>query len=276
MTLIQSIVLGFTQGLTEFLPVSSSGHLRLVPFLLGWPEHPLYFDVALHLGTSLAVIIYFRKLWFDFIKSFFIDLNEMIFFYGIKNFATDKLRPQTKTLITIFVVSIPVAIIGYVVEKKFESFLNSPTLIAWSLLIFSAVMFYADKFGAKNSKEKLTFWDSLFISLSQTLALVPGVSRSGATISTGLFRGLSRYSASEFSFLLSTPIILGAGILKADEIFQAGNDLINVMIGILVSFLSGFVAISFMLKFLKTNSLNIFIVYRIIIALVLFFVIGKL
>jgi len=266
MTIIQSIVLGIIQGLTEFLPISSSGHLILVPSLLGWQLQDLSFDVALHMGTALAVLVYFKKDWLNMAQS---SLKDGLDFVSIKKFDTKKLRRETKMLFTILIVSIPVGIVGLLFQSDVEALFRSPISVAIMLILVSFVMFFADKIS-EQSRTEITFFDALIISLSQILALIPGTSRSGITISTGLFRNIRRHQAARFSFLLATPLILGSGIAKLSELLTLDAASLNtILIGFLTSFITGLITVKLLLKFLQKKGLGVFIIYRIILGIII-------
>ena len=258
MTVLQSIVLGITQGITEFLPISSSGHLILIPAIFGWELQDLSFDVALHLGTAIAVLLFFWRDWFDMISA-------------VKNDGINKLRRGSLVFFTIIVVSIPVGIAGVMLENQVEQLFRSPILVALMLIIVSIFMYVADNYSESNKSDKeIGFMDSLVISLSQIVALFPGSSRSGMSISTGLFRGLTREKAAKFSFLLATPIILGASIVKLPDLFSASSEQIQViLIGLATSFITGIISIKWLLSFLRNRSLKVFVVYRILLGVVI-------
>ncbi len=261
MTLIQSIILGIVQGITEFLPISSSGHLILVPYLFKWPEHSLAFDVSLHLGTSLAVLIYFYNDWLLMVTSLLKDVISR----------AKKWQQPSITLLKILVVTVPVGLIGFIFESPLESTFRAPIYIVIMLMLMSIYMYFADIYAnrASHKSGSPNFKDSLIIALSQVVALIPGSSRSGMTISTGLFRGYTREDASRFSFLLATPITLGVALVKVPHLFSATGqeNLTYVAVGIITSFVSGFIAVKFLMDFLKKYSLKVFIIYRIVLAL---------
>ena len=222
MTILQSIVLGITQGITEFLPISSSGHLILIPAIFGWELQDLSFDVALHLGTAIAVLIYFWRDWFDMLNALKLDVID---FVGGKIHSINKLRRETILLLTLVIVSIPVGIIGFILESYIEETFRSPILVSFMLVIISFYMLFADKFIAnRKPNSSIKFIDYLIISLSQVVALFPGSSRSGMSISTGLFRRLDREKAARISFLLATPIILGASLVKVPQLLSVSPD----------------------------------------------------
>ena len=243
-SLFQSLILGIVQGLTEFLPISSSAHLILIPRLFGWEDQGLSFDVALHLGTLVAVLAYFWR-----------DILEIL---------TSKDR---KTLFFLIVATIPGAIAGFLLEHKAETVFRSPQLIAWTLILMGAALGLADWLGKEDkTMADLTFKIALIIGLSQSLALIPGVSRSGITIMTALFLGLKRREAARFSFLLSAPIIAGAGILKLKTILHSPDHL-SLGIGFLAAALSGFLAIWAIMKYVQTRRYTPFVIYRWILGL---------
>jgi len=268
MTLVQSIVLGIIQGISEFLPISSSGHLILAPYLFGWDLQDLSFDVALHLGTAFAVLFFFKDIWYKLIHSMILDGLSVI---KTKSLDVRKLRRETIYLSTILIVTIPVAIVGMLLESTIEETFRSPIYVAIMLILISFVMYIADLRSKSNSKDNPTFVDSLIISISQIVALFPGSSRSGVSISSGLFRGLTREKAAEYSFLLATPIIVGAGLLKLPDLISSStaSQLGYVFVGFLTSFITGLLSIKFLLKFLKTKGLNVFIVYRITLGIII-------
>lgn len=273
MTVFQAFILGSIQGLTEFFPISSSGHLVLVPSLFGWDIQDLSFDVMLHLGTSLAVLVFFRiELW-NMCVSLIKDLRNK------KNHLKyNKFSLPSKLLLTIVVVSIPVAIISLLLENFIETSFRTPVSIAVMLISVAIIMYAADKkISRRSSKSKeslynVKFTDALLVSLSQVVALFPGTSRSGISISAGLFRGLSRSQATRFSFLLSIPLIIGAGIFKTVDVFNDRLLSLDVLlIGFATSFIIGFMAIKFLLSIINKWGLSIFVIYRILLGITLLF-----
>ncbi len=268
MSVIQAIILGVAQGVTEFLPISSSGHLILIPSLFGWKMQDLTFDIILHLGTALAVLIFFWKDWYRMFLSLFTDIKDpevkLLDFTHIK-----KLRRPSQKLIAIFISAIPVGIAGVLLENTVENSLRSPALVAFMLIFIGVFMYVADMYH-RNYKRKVSrginFWDVLIVSLSQINALIPGTSRSGITIATGLFRGINRAQAAKLSFLLATPLILGAAVLRIPELLEISqNQYLYLSIGFLASFFSGIIAIKWLLKFLQNNTLTLFVLYRFIL-----------
>lgn len=260
MEYIYSIILGIVQGLTEFLPISSSGHLIVVRDILGWHgTSDLSFDAILQLATAFSIIAYFYKDIFRLIKSFVLIISRKI--------VDEKDRIM---IIAIIIGTIPAVIFGIFLEKYMETTFRSSLLVVFVLIIGSAVMYLAEKFSNKNSE--LSIRKGFYIGVFQCLALVPGFSRSGATISGGLFAGLTRENATKFSFLLSIPIILGSGLKKVFEIGASGQlftEGASLFVGALVAFIVGLLAIRFLVVFLKNHSLKIFVYYRVILALLI-------
>jgi undecaprenyl-diphosphatase len=240
--MIEAFILGIVQGLTEFLPVSSTAHLILFPWFFHWTGEldSLTFDVALHAGTLLALVICFWKDWI-----------ELIF------------RKQ-KLFMLIVMASVPAGIAGVLLGDLIEHTLRSPLVIAVSLVVFGFVMLIAEKMNKTRTVDSMALGDALTIGLAQAVALIPGVSRSGITISAGLFRGLEREASARFSFLLSTPIIAGATLLHARKLLKTGADhnMALFLIGFIAAAVSGYAAIKFLLSFLKKHPLNLFAYYR--------------
>ncbi|MFZ2060467.1 MAG: undecaprenyl-diphosphatase UppP [Candidatus Binatus sp.] len=251
-SVFQAIVLGIVQGLTEFLPVSSSGHLILVPWLLKWQEDPgLAFDVVLHLGTLLALVVFYWREWLEMAMSF-----------------VNGDRVRRRLLLLLIVASIPGAIIGVLLEKQAETIFRSPVLIAITLATLGLILWAADAFGSKKRRiDDLTFVDAIVIGFSQALAIIPGVSRSGATITTARFLGIERADAANFSFLMATPIIAGAGLHEAHKAFNAGVTP-QLGWGFGASAVFGLIAIVWLLNYVRTNTYRPFAIYRIMLAAV--------
>jgi undecaprenyl-diphosphatase len=290
MEFFQSIILGVIQGITEFLPISSSGHLILIPHIFGWEDQGLAFDVALHWGTLFAVIIYFRKDWMRiFRKSYLLGKFKSIKYqvlsikqnskFKIQNLDDKFKNTQYPTLNTqylksdllfiIIIATIPGVIAGLLLNNYAETVFRNPLIISATLFFGAILLFYADKTGAKKTDlPNLTLKMGILIGLFQALAIIPGVSRSGITIAIALLLGLKRTDSARFSFLLSTPIILGAGIKEFPSLLNSGLN-INTLIGVLVSAISGYLAIKYMLKYLENKSYNIFVGYRIVLAIVI-------
>jgi undecaprenyl-diphosphatase len=259
MNIIQAFILGLIQGLTEFIPVSSSGHLILAHHVLGVFDHGLAFDVALHLGTLIALIAYFWKDLWQYVRALF------------------KKSDKTRLAWLLVAETIPAAIIGYLLESKAESQFRSVRLVGVTMFVFGGIMLLAEHFYRRQQKhtvlDHVTQKQALSMGFAQALAIIPGVSRSGSTITAGLFTGLERVAATRFSFLLGIPITAGA-VLK---IFTEGGVMQQfraeqsaVIVGVLTALLSGLFAIRFMLGYLGKHGLQVFAYYRLIIgALVL-------
>lgn len=264
MTLIHSIILGIVQGLAEFLPISSSAHLIIIPWLLKWPEHTLAFDIALHLGTLTAIIIYFFK---DYI---------MIIGNGL-------MKPKTqegKLFWYIIIASIPAAVFGLILNKIVEDIFRGQILvIAVVIFIFGIIIFLVDKLIKKEKNIlQLNILHAFLIGLSQAFALFPGVSRSGITITIGMGLGYKRADAARFSFLLSGPVIFGAGILSLLKNYKTvQNELYFFTVGFITAVIFGLLSIHFLLSYLKKHSFTPFIIYRIALAsfIVMIFIIRK-
>lgn len=275
MEILQSVVLGIIQGLGEFLPISSSGHLVVLPKLFGWSDQGLAFDVALHFGTLLAILIYFYEDWKNIIfKSYLLNQTSQIFIDRKREFfKVDKLKEDK--LVIIAIATIPGILAGLFLEDYAATIFRDPFLVGFALLFGAMILFYADKAGKKKLEEKdVTLKIALLIGLAQMLAIVPGMSRSGMTISAALLLGLNRTAAARFSFLLATPIVLGATVKEFPTFMAAGWD-INIIVGVLTAFGSGYLAIKYMLKYLEKQSYNVFVIYRMLLALVIFLVFMK-
>jgi undecaprenyl-diphosphatase len=267
---IQALVMGLVQGLTEFIPVSSSGHLVLVPWLFGWKDpfiNSVAFSVVLHMGTLVALLAFFWTDWLTLIPAGLAAIRDR----SIKG------DPNRKMALLLLVATIPAVIAGPIFESKFEDLVREPARIALMLCVGAAILWLADRWGSKLRDEtSLSFGESLALGLAQVIALVPGISRSGISISAGLFMGLNREAAARFSFLMATPVVGGAGIWEARKFLthEAGpNPEINVIvIGFCAALISGFVAIRFMLEFLKRQPLTAFVLYRVVAAAAVFVV----
>jgi undecaprenyl-diphosphatase len=262
MPLYQAIVLAIIQGLTEFLPVSSTAHLTIIPELLHWQDPGLSFDVALHSGTLVAVLVYFFRDWVQVI------LNGLGFSYR-------GARPDenSRTLLWLLVLgTIPAALAGLKFEKYADAMWRTPYIIGFSMIVFGILMWVADRVAtAKNGLDEMTWTDALSVGVAQALAIIPGVSRSGVTLTAARFRGFGREAAARFSFLLSTPIIAGAAAKKGWELHKSGlpEDMkLPYLIGIVVSGVVGLVVIAFFMKYLKRHSLSVFVWYRIVFGII--------
>ncbi len=263
MDLVRAAILGIVQGLSEFLPISSSGHLILVPALFGWPDQGLSFDVGLHCGTLLVLLIYFWRDWWVMVSRGVADLGS----YG---FAFPKHRRESRMLWLLALGSIPAAVTGLLLDGWIEVNARQPWLIAVMLAALGSLMWLVDSRARRSRKvESVNVADTVLIGLAQASALLPGVSRSGATMTMGMFRGLERDSAARFAFLLGTPAFFGAALLKAPDIADAsGRELMQLGIGFGFAFLSGIVAVHYLMRFLRTRSLVPFVYYRYGVAVV--------
>jgi undecaprenyl-diphosphatase len=245
----QAIVLGAVQGLAEFLPISSSAHLILVPWLLKWQDPGLAFDVALHLGTLLALLIYYRDEWIAMARS-----------------VAGGQSAERRLLQLLIVASVPGAIIGLAFEKQAETTFRSPLLIAIAMAVLAVLLWLFDKLSPqKRTMGEMTYWDALVIGFSQALAIIPGVSRSGATITMARAVGVERGDSANFSFLMATPIIAGAGLVEARKLIHEGLDW-SVGLGFISAAVFGLIAIAFLIRYVRTRNYVAFAVYRLLVA----------
>ena len=254
MTYLQWVVLGVVQGLTEFLPVSSSGHLILVPHVFGWPDQGLAFDAVMHLGTLAALLAYFRR------ELVALVTGELSRGLGAK----------------VLVATVPGALVGVALGKLIEAHLRWPGVIALSTGAWALVMWVADRLavrasdGAGDPLERIGWGQGIVIGCAQAVALIPGTSRSGITITAGLLTGVDRATAARFAFLLGIPITAGAGSLKALQLAKAGlppGELGPLLVALLTAFLAGWCAVWFLVGYLRTRSLTPFVIYRVVLAL---------
>lgn len=257
---LQVVVLALLQGLTEFLPVSSSAHLILVPALTGWPDQGLAFDVALHFGSLFAVLLYFRR-----------DLISMTASWG-RSVATRQLDDNARLAWGVVFATIPVGLAGLAFKDQIELYLRSPFYLAMGLVFFGLLLGWADwRHRGDRSESQMTWKDVLIIGCAQALALIPGTSRAGITITAALFLGLNREAASRFSFLLSIPVILLACLLKTKDLIeeQVPVDWFAMGLGVLVSAVSAFLCIHYFLVFIKRIGMQPFVIYRILLGIAL-------
>ena len=271
MDLIQALVLGIVQGLTEFLPVSSSAHLLIVPWLFGWTGGAvtsIAFDVALHMGTALAVIVYFASDWRRLITALVRAIAE-------RRIGDD---PDRRLAVLIVIASIPAGIVGVLGESQIDDLFHQQEnlrvglyIIATMMIIMGGLLLLAERLGKRElDMNQIQLPTAAIVGLAQALALIPGVSRSGSTITAGLFRGLKREAAARFSFLLATPIVLAAGVKKLYDVFKSpegivAGDQMGYLIGFVASAISGFLCIYFLMRYLQRNSTAPFIAYRFIL-----------
>lgn len=259
--MIQSIILGIIQGLTEFLPISSTAHLILAPWLLGWEDPGLAFDVVLHLGTLTGVIAFFYK---DFYRMFCgMMLN--------RNRKVRDLAVEGRIGWYIIIGTVPAGIAGLMLKDRIETSFRDPSLIAAALILFALLLWWSEVSGKKKRRlSHMNIVDAIVIGCAQALALIPGVSRSGITITAGLFRDIERETAARFAFLLSTPIILAGGLLSSLDVYRIGlpAEMIWPFLGgFIASAVSGFLAIKYLLIFLNRQKINVFVYYRILLGI---------
>ncbi|MEZ5594467.1 MAG: undecaprenyl-diphosphate phosphatase [Gammaproteobacteria bacterium] len=258
MDLLHIVVLALVQGLTEFLPVSSSAHLILVPVLTGWADQGLAFDVAVHVGTLLAVLAYFRR-----------EVGRMLL-AGLGSLAGRGMTPDARLGWQVVLATLPVVLAGFIFKDWIEANLRGPIVIAWATMVFGLLLGWADRRGRRQCDEYQLGWSAaLIIGLSQVLALIPGTSRSGITITAGLALGLSRHGAARFSFLLAIPTILGSAVLLLQELLAstAPVDWLALGLGTTLSFISALLCIHFFLRLLEYIGMLPFVVYRIVLGI---------
>lgn len=257
--LVEAIILGIVQGLTEFLPISSSGHLILVPWILGWREHSLTFDLALHLGTALSLLAYF---WRDWVRL------GLAVFRGV--LAADQRRGTDWHLAWMLVAaSMPAVVVGLLLDKWIEENVRQPWLVAVMLIAFGLLLLFADRVRRHGGDPRPVGWvDAIVIGCAQAIAVIPGVSRSGITITAGLLRGLGRAEAARFSFLLSAPIIIGAGLYKLRVLLRepiGADEMLAFALGMAAAAIVGALAIDILLRHLRTRSVAVFVWYRVFV-----------
>lgn len=261
MDLIQIIVLALVQGFTEFLPISSSAHLILVPILTGWEDQGLAFDVAVHVGTLLAVVYYFRQ-----------EITRM-FFAWIDSLKTRTLSPDGKLAWAVLLGTIPAGLAGLLFKDFIEAELRSPLVIAVATIGFGLLLWWADVKGKRQRSEYNITWTDVFvIGVSQAMALIPGASRSGATMTAGLLMGLTREASARFSFLLSIPLIFLAGGFLTLDLIESANpvDWTSLLLGVVLSAASAYLCIHLFLKLLERMGMLPFVIYRILLGVGLF------
>jgi undecaprenyl-diphosphatase len=259
MSWLQALVLGIVQGLTEFLPVSSTAHLRIVPHYLGWADPGAAFSAVIQLGTLAAVFVYFAT-----------DIKHLVIaaFDGLRH---RNLRHSQETMLawSIAVGTIPIAVLGLSFKDFIETEARGLHIIGTTLIVLALALIASERVGKRNiDMRELSFWKIQFIGLCQALALVPGCSRSGSTIMGGLFIGLKRHEAARFSFLLGLPAIGASGLLEFFDLLEGGlgeEGLLNIGVGILAAAISGYLSIGFLLRFLQKYGTDAFSVYRILL-----------
>jgi len=296
MPLYQAIVLAIVQGLTEFLPVSSTAHLWLVPWIMKWNDPGLTFDVALHAGTLVAVLLYFWRYWLEMIKMVLgirgvntaraaaygtpavRDLNSK------PKIENPKSEPGSMTLLGenrqlfwfLVIATIPGGIAGWLFERAADEKLRSPFIIGPALIVVGLLMWAGERMGSENHNlGQVSLVDSILVGVAQAFAVIPGVSRSGSTMTAGLFRGMNRETAARFSFLLSTPLIAGACLKKGWEIHHSGlaaDMRMPFLFGIIVSAVVGYAVIAVLIRYLERRTFTVFVVYRVILGVILLLV----
>ena len=270
MTLFQAILLGVVQGLTEFLPISSSAHLAILPWLFKFPDPGLTFDAALHLGTLIGIVAFLWRDWLKLIGYFVQSLKRW-----------DLVRDHNQSLVwMILVATIPGGLAGVLFEDFIEHKLRAPWLVASLLILMGLILWIVDRASRKTKGiEQITWPQALGIGIAQVLALAPGVSRSGITITAGLMAGLKRQDAARFSFLLATPIIFGAGLFKVRHLIHGfpPGEMLPFVLGVLSAALVGYFAVWLLLRYLEKNSFALFAWYRLLVGtmvLVVYFLRG--
>lgn len=250
MSILQAIIYGIVQGLGEFLPISSTAHIILLPWLFGWEYFGLSFDIALHLGTLVAVVAFFWKDWIKLIKA------------GL----TDTKSTDGKLFWYLVLACIPGGILGVLFEEQIETVFRSPLIIGIMLILMGFVLYLADKWSKSTVELKnIGLKRSLLIGVSQAIAMIPGVSRSGITMATGRLLELNREDAARFTFLLSTPFIFASGVYKAKDLVSVQVELVPFIVAIVTAAIVGALSIKFILNYLKNKGFGIFFVYRIIL-----------
>ena len=263
--ILQAVVMGVVQGLTEFLPISSSGHLILVPWLLGWDDpflSSLAFSVVLHAGTLGALLVYFREDWLRLVPAGFAALRD-------RSFEGD---PYRRLAWLIAIATVPAIIAALLFNDLIEGAVRQAGLVAIMLLIGAAILWLADRWGPRTHRlGDLTFRGSLGIGIAQALALIPGVSRSGISISAALFAGLDREGAARFSFLMATPITALAVVYEGIKLIRGdvtGVEVAPMLAGVVAAFIAGILAIAVLLRYVRTHSYGIFVAYRVVLAII--------
>ncbi len=264
--IFQALVMGIVQGLTEFLPISSSGHLILVPWLLGWTGtfiESLAFSVVLHGGTLAALLVYFRDDWRRLIPAGLATLRD-------RTFAGD---PDRRLAWLLVASTVPGAVLALLFNDVIESTVREVGMVVAMLVLGAAILWAADRWGPRtHAMDRLTFRGAIGIGLAQALALVPGVSRSGISMSAALFAGLRRADAARYSFLMATPITAMAVAYETLKLLRGdvgGAEPVTLVVGVVASFVSGILAISFLLRYLRTRSFGIFVAYRLVLAAII-------
>ena len=258
LSVFEAIVLGIVQGLTEFLPISSSGHLRIVPAFFGWDDPGAGFTAVIQMGTMAAVLLYFREdLW---------NITRM----WLRSLRDPEVRSETDARLGWYLIigTLPIIVFGFLLKDPIENEFRSLELIGSTLIVLGLILLAADRLGRKEREvEQITLRDGVAMGFAQSLALIPGVSRSGATITAGLFLGLNRAAAARFSFLLSVPAVVLSGGYElrhfVDGSSTGGAGTFDLIVATVAAFISGYASIAFLLKFLVTHTFDIFVLYRV-------------
>ncbi|MBE2217217.1 MAG: undecaprenyl-diphosphate phosphatase [Ignavibacteria bacterium] len=263
MEILKAILLGVVQGLTEFLPVSSTAHLRIIPSFFGWGDIGASYTAVMQVGTMIAIILYFRNDLMNMVKSTLLSLK-----------TRDFNSKDTKLFIMIILGTIPIVILGFLLKDFIRHEFRNMYVVASSLIFFSLVLWFADRYTKKTvNMEKLGYADGLIIGFFQALALIPGASRSGSTISGAFFRNMTREDAARFSFLLSIPAVLLSGTYELfsqrAELMKADSAILSLVIATIVSGVVGYWSIGFLLSFIKKHSMNLFVIYRILFGILI-------
>jgi undecaprenyl-diphosphatase len=260
-TIFQAFVLGVVQGLAELLPISSSAHLALTPYFFGWTDPGLAFDVALHFGTLVALIWYFRAEWWAMLES------------AWRIVRTRRIESvHDRRLLYLIVATIPAGIGGVLLNDLAETTFRSPRIIGTALVVMGVLLWAVDRWSARvRMLEELTMKDAIIVGLAQVLALVPGVSRSGSTITAGRLLHLDRPTAARFSFLMSMPITVAAVVVKVPEVLRdSGGVTTPLLVGVVAAAVSSWLAITVLLRYVSKHSFGVFAVYRVVLAAVVF------
>lgn len=276
MPLYQAVVLAIIQGLTEFLPVSSTAHLALFPWLLHWKDPGLTFDVALHAGTLVAVVVYFWRVWLEMFAAAASGWRSSLRSGGTQPDSPgregDERRQKSRMLWYLIVGTIPAGVAGLLFEHAAENQLRRPDVIGFALISVGLLMWAADRIKTHpRGLAQVSLLDPLTVGAAQALAVIPGVSRSGITMTAGLFRGMSRESSARFSFLLSTPIIAGAALKKGLDVLKGGlppEMRLPFLVGAVVAAAVGYLVIAVLIRFLGRHTFKIFVVYRIVLGVI--------
>lgn len=271
MNVLQAIVLGVLQGLTEFLPISSSAHLVIIRWAFGWECNDVAFDVALHFGTLIALVLYFWRDWFDMVGTYLRSTKTRPVVgksMSVQNTGRFFLWP-------VVLACVPAGLAGALLEHQVEStFRQQPYLVGTALIALGILLYLGARLG-KNSRplDGVMARDWIIVGLAQALAIVPGVSRSGITITAGLFTGLKRDAAAQFSFLLGAPVILGAAVFELPDAVRVGladGNMLSLVAGMAASVLVGYLCIGFLMRYLRERGVGLFVWYRVLLGLAVF------